>query len=471
MNEQQNRIHFIGIGGIGVSALAQLAQAQGVPVSGSDPNANPASNPAIARLIAGGATTYTLHRKENLAQDVRTVVASAAIPEDNPEMQEAKARGLRIVSRAEYLGELMAAHPGVKIAVAGTHGKTTTTGMIGVLLQSIGMNPTVFVGGEVAQLGGNLRIGSPQDPFVAEACEAYDSFLHLKPDISILTNIEADHLDHYGSYENVLKGFRKFLENTKYTVIGCVDSQGVHDALKGIECPAFRFIRYSLYTENSDSRATNVQLSQTPLFDWRYGVSGVYPLKLQVPGEHNIQNAIAAATLASTLDAEPKQIAEGLYAFLGAGRRQEVLGDFEYGAGTVRIMDDYAHHPTELRATLDALRGAYPNRRLIAVFQPHLYSRTRDFLEGFAATLATADLLCVTDIYAAREAPIEGVRSADIVNLAVEKNRGLPAIYLPDKRDIPRMLLGLMHPDDLVVFLGAGDIREQAVALSQLLKQ
>ena len=187
-------IHFLGIAGIGVSALAQLAQAQGIRVSGSDPNAHPDKNPAIARLQAGGATLYTTHQAENIAPDVDLVVASAAVGNDNPEVRAAKERGIEIVSRAEFLGGLMAAHKGPKIAVAGTHGKTTTTGMIGVMLQHAGLDPTVFVGGEVPELGGNVRIGSPDGPFVAEACEAYDSFLYLKPDIAVITNIEADHL-------------------------------------------------------------------------------------------------------------------------------------------------------------------------------------------------------------------------------------------------------------------------------------
>ena len=189
----------MGIAGIGVSALAQLAQAQGVRVSGSDPNAYPEQNPAIARLQAGGAMLYTTHRAENIASDVDLIVASAAVGSDNPELRAAQERGIAIVSRAEFLGQLMAAHKGPKIAVAGTHGKTTTTGMIGVMLQHAGLDPTVFVGGEVPELGGNVRVGSPDGPFVAEACEAYDSFLYLKPDIAVITNIEADHLDHYGT--------------------------------------------------------------------------------------------------------------------------------------------------------------------------------------------------------------------------------------------------------------------------------
>ena len=231
MNGTAQHIHFLGIAGIGVSALAQVAAARGVRVSGSDPGADPQEVPAIARLLAQDARIYRTHRAENLADDVDLVVASAAISDANPEIAEAKRRGLRIVSRAEFLGELMAAHRGPKIAVAGTHGKTTTTAMIGVMLQHAGLDPTVFVGGEVPQLGGNVRIGSETGPFVAEACEAYDSFLYLKPDIAVITNIEADHLDHYGTEERMFESFHRFYQNVRSTVVFCVDDDGIQRGL------------------------------------------------------------------------------------------------------------------------------------------------------------------------------------------------------------------------------------------------
>src|SRR5579862_1007156 len=223
------RIHFIGIGGIGVSALAQLAQARGFVISGSDLNTETAGNPALARLIDAGATVFAGHSAGNIPTGVELVVSSAAIAPDNPELAAAMERRIRIVSRADYLGELMTAHRGPKIAVAGTHGKTTTTGIIGVMLQEAGMDPTVFVGGEIPQLGGNVRIGAETGPFVAEACEAYDSFLSLKPDIAVVTNVEADHLDHFGDFESVLAGFRKFLEGVAPGgfIVACMDDPGV----------------------------------------------------------------------------------------------------------------------------------------------------------------------------------------------------------------------------------------------------
>ena len=464
-------IHFLGIAGIGVSALAQLAQARGIQVSGSDPNADPAHNPAVARLAAGGAKLYTTHEAGNLADDVNLVVASAAVADTNPEINAARERNIPVVSRAEFLGQLMAAHKGPKIAVAGTHGKTTTTGMIGVMLQHAGRDPTVFVGGEVPELGGNVRVGSPEGPFVAEACEAYDSFLYLKPDIAVITNIEADHLDHYGTEEHVFDAFRKFMSNvTPETgeVIACLDDPGVSKLADEMT------LRHECLFYGLDSVKEVVYASETS-FLFHDGL-GAQRVTLRVPGKHNLFNALAALYTGLVLgnaSLSLPEMAAGLAEFRGATRRQDALGEGRLNvedAGTVLVMDDYAHHPTEIRATLDALRNAYTNRRLITIFQPHLYSRTRDFLDGFADALSQADVLLVTDIYAAREQPIEGVHAKDIVVKAVTHNPNLPATFLPDKQDIPAMLRGLARPGDVCVFMGAGDIREQGERFLALLQ-
>jgi UDP-N-acetylmuramate--alanine ligase len=466
-------IHFLGIAGIGVSALAQIAQARGIQVSGSDPNADPGANPAVARLHRGGATLYRDHKAANLAADVDMVVASAAVAEDNPEVRAARARGVRVVSRADFLGELMAAHRGPKIAVAGTHGKTTTTGMLGVLLQHAGLNPTVFVGGEVAELGGNVRVGSEDGPFVAEACEAYDSFLSLKPDIAVLTNVEADHLDHYGTAERVQASFVRFLQNLRPggTIVACADDPGAKEVL-GRFLPAAS-LTYGMADPDAQMQAHSLQLDAHTAFTWGDAADPAYDTRivLQVPGRHNVLNALAAAAVATLLHVPADAIADGLRAFHGATRRQEILGEAALEEGTVMVMDDYAHHPTEIRATLDALRNAYPQRRLVAVFQPHLYSRTRDFLGQFAEALAEADALIVTDIYAARETPIEGVRASDIVTLAVKLNAEAPSLYLPDKAEIPARLAALARPGDLTLFLGAGDIRSQGEAFLKLMQE
>ncbi len=473
MQNDFKHIHFLGIAGIGVSALAQLAQARGVRVSGSDPNAHPNHNPAIARLANGGATLYTAHQAENVAEDVDLVVASAAITDTNPEVNEARKRGIPIVSRAEFLGQLMAAHKGPKIAVAGTHGKTTTTGMIGVMLQHAGLDPTVFVGGEVRELGGNVRIGSLDGPFVAEACEAYDSFLYLKPDIAVITNIEADHLDHYGTLECLLEGFHKFISNISRNELGerplllCTD-----DPLLRQWHNKVGYLDYGTQ-DGGFSSASHIVLDAKPKFVLcEYDPALNEPVQLQVPGLHNVRNALAAAGVGFLLNVDVEQISAGLAAFQGATRRQDILGEGSLNANdaeSILVMDDYAHHPTEIRATLDALRGAYPNRRLVAVFQPHLYSRTRDFLDGFGQSLVLADSLIVTDIYAAREQPMEGVNARAILDRARAHNADLPAVFVADKNDIPKTLVGLARPGDVCVFMGAGDIRDQGEAFTALL--
>ena len=463
-----NFTHFIGMGGIGVSALAQLAQARGARVSGSDSSADPATNPALGRLVERGATYYKGHRRENIADGVTLVVATAAVSSENPEIAAARERGIRVVSRAAYLGELMAAHPGPKIAVAGTHGKTTTTGMIGVMLQHAGLDPTVFVGGEVAQLGGNVRIGSPEGPFVAEACEAYDSFLHLHPDIAVVTNVEADHLDHYGTEAGVFAAFDNFVRGAreKASIIGCADDGGVRRLLANAD-PKFaeRCVTYGFEQAGVDIGAESIRLGAlTEFMLIGSRLSSPVRVQLHVPGHHNVENALAAAAIGALLGMQPSEIGAGLSEFRGAGRRQEILGQYAARGGSALVIDDYAHHPTEIRATLNALRSAYSGRRQVVVFQPHLYSRTRDFLPDFARSLALADVLVVAGIYGARETPIEGVRAEDIVELARRERSGLTAQFVEDKAAIPAALGTIVRADDLVVFMGAGDIRAQGEA-------
>jgi len=473
VKETPKHIHFLGIAGIGVSALAQAAQAQGIRVSGSDPHADPESNPAIRRLQAGGAAITNRHEAANLAAGVDLVVASAAVDTANPEIRAARERGIPVVSRAEALGRLMAAHRGPKIGVAGTHGKTTTTAMLGVILQHAGLEPTVFVGGEVAALGGNVRVGSATGPFVAEACEAYDSFLYLKPDIAVLTNVEADHLDHFGTFDRVVESFHQFLDGVPRdsgTIVACMDDPGVRKVLEGL-ADSRTVMGYGIEAAEAPSRAENIALGAGTTFAW-HGPKWCILIQLKIPGRHNVLNALAAATASRALGVSAEAIAAGLATFTGASRRQERLGEGTLdGKSDILILDDYAHHPTEIRATLAALRGAYPDRRLVAVFQPHLYSRTRDFLPEFAEALAQADAVVVTDIYAAREAPIPEVRAEEIVTRIGRRELNKPALFVPDKQKIPAVLREAARPGDVVVFLGAGDIREQGEAFAQLLQQ
>jgi len=459
-------IHFLGIGGIGVSALAQLAMARGAHVTGSDINTDVTGNPALQRLLESGAKVYKGHSAENLEPTVTLVVATAAVESDNPEVRAALGLGVRCITRAEYLGEVMAAHRGPTIAVAGTHGKTTTTGMIGVMLQEAGMDPTVFVGGEIPQLGGNIRIGHPEGPFVAEACEAYDSFLTLHPDIAVICNIEPDHLDHYHTAEGVLDAFCKFVHNIRKDgmVAVCMDDPGVR-RLESSRHWDVEFCNYGLDfgvdTPDGVYFTGSVQEGKNPTFTVTYRGEDV-TIRMSVPGRHNALNALSALIIAARLNVSSELAAKGVSAFRGAGRRQELLCEIGSGANSIVVVDDYAHHPTEIRATLAALKAAYPNRRTVAIFQPHLYSRTRDFLREFAESLSEADVLFVTAIYAAREAPIQGVRATDIVTAALEIRPELISVFVPDRHDVPRTVAAMVHEGDLIVFMGAGDIREQA---------
>jgi UDP-N-acetylmuramate--alanine ligase len=462
----KSHIHFLGIGGIGVSALAQLAQARGFSVSGSDINIDVRGNPALARLISRGAEVIAGHAPDNIPENTSLVVTSAAISHENPELISAIERSIRVVTRADYLGELMAAHRGPKIAVAGTHGKTTTTGMIGVMLQEAGLDPTVFVGAEISQFGGNIRIGSETGPFIAEACEAYDSFLALAPDIAVITNIEADHLDHYHSFEGVLDAFKKFVRRVPESgaVVACMDDAGVRRLERECDIAAelcHYGIEFGIDSIHGVKFADAVTGGVNPSFDVQYGGKKV-TVRLKTAGRHNVQNALAALLVGSILNVPGQGAAAGLSAFTGASRRQEVLGVVRMGGGSILVIDDYAHHPTEISATIEAVTGAYPARRLVVVFQPHLYSRTRDFIEGFAESLSKADVLAVTGIYAARESPIPGVRASEIVSKASKLNSGSIAIFVPNKTDVPATVAALSQPGDVVLFLGAGDIREQA---------
>ncbi len=461
-------LYFVGIAGIGVSALAQIAQARGARVVGADPGADPDTVPAVARLIEGGATIYRTHHAEQLPADCTLLVYTAAARHGGPEMEAAKRRGLRTVSRADYLGELMNAHLGTKIAVSGTHGKTTTTAMIGHLLRETDpCPPTVFVGAEVEQLGGNLLIGDPGEPFVAEACEAYNSFLSLQPDLSVITNIEADHLDHYGDEAGVDNAFREFLyrhPRPGSQVIACLDDPGIQRVVHGdLPKPVF----FSLNQNSGASVQVEVLSEGLPSRFRLHDAHTVEEYSLFLPGRHNIVNATGALLAVRPLVKNRSGLAEALAAFRGAERRLETLAE----QNGITVLDDYAHHPTEIRATLLALRAAHPQKRLIVVFQPHLYSRTRDFLLPFAQELAQADRLLVTDIYPARETPIPGVTSEEIVTQARVYRPDLNAEYVQEKFAVPDRLLPDLRPGDLVVFMGAGDIREPGERLAERLRQ
>ncbi|HLT57525.1 MAG TPA: UDP-N-acetylmuramate--L-alanine ligase [Limnochordales bacterium] len=450
---RQRKMHFIGIGGAGMSGLAQILLAQGVAVSGSDLSASAATR----RLRALGARVYIGHRASHVHQEAPdTVVISSAVPPGNPELVAARERRIPVVTRGELLARLMEERVG--IAVAGTHGKTTTTSMIALSLERAGLDPTIAIGGELHDIGSNAKLGHGPY-FVAEADESDRSFLHLRPRIAVVTNIEADHLENYGSTADIVQAFRQFVGQVPADGLVVLGIDNAHAAgLAPLPC---RHVTYAL-ERPADYTVRDVRLAGmgsrsvvlergTPLGE----------LELRVPGLHNIANALAAVAVGRHLGIEFPALARALAGFRGAKRRFEILGE-ERG---ILVIDDYAHHPTEIRATLAAARPLY--RRVVAVFQPHRYTRTQYFWRELAESFGDADCLVLTDIYAALEQPIPGV-TIERMYAAARAAGGDKVHLVRDKEAIPGYLLALTRPGDVVITLGAGDVRrvgEQFLAL------
>jgi len=455
-------IHFVGIGGAGMSGLARVLARQGTAVTGSDLR----ESPTLAALRReSGIRAEAGHEASNL-NGATLVVASAAVKKDNPEMAAARERGIPVISRAEMLGRLMARYPR-SVAITGTHGKTTTTGMTALVLESGDLDPTVLIGGDLPAYGGNARLGG-SDVFVAEACEAYDSFLDLNPQIAVVTNIEADHLDYYGDLANVLRSFRKFLSQVSGTVIvhgSDPNIQAVLEEMRGSK----RMPDIIIYAADGSDAALSAQEivldSATPSYTALWQGRPLGRLELQVPGLHTITNSLAAVAVGLTLGVPFDQIAAGLAGFTGTGRRFERLGTT---ASDVLVIDDYAHHPTEIRATLAAARRAFGDRRIVAVFQPHLPSRTRDFKTEFAESFFDADHVVLTDIFLAREQPMDGVTGAGLAALTADRRGADHVTYAADKSTLPGRLAEIVRPGDLVLTLGAGDIRTAGEGLLAL---
>jgi len=444
-----------------MSGMARVIARQGVAVTGSDMRESPTleslrreSNiPAVAGHEAGHLNGATL------------VVASAAVKKTNPELIAARERGIPVISRAAMLGRLMAQYER-SVAITGTHGKTTTTGMAAMVLEAGALDPTVLIGGDLPFYGGNARLGG-SNVFLAEACEAYDSFLELSPKIAVVTNIEADHLDYYGDLNNIIRSFRKFLSQVTGTVIvcGCDENVKLLTAELRAKSSGPQIVTYALGGDVT-LRAENVNIETAcPTYTavWRGETLGSVTLK--VPGMHNVANSLAALAVGLTLDIPFAKIAEGLAAFTGTVRRFERLGETKSGA---LVIDDYAHHPTEIRATLAAARRAYPNRRIVAVFQPHLPSRTREFKSAFAESFGDADQVVLTEIFLAREEPLEGVSGAWLAAMTAERRGAEHVTYIGDKTMLPARLTDIVQPGDVVITLGAGDIRAAGEGLLAL---
>jgi UDP-N-acetylmuramate--alanine ligase len=444
--EQLGAVHFVGIGGAGMSGIARIMLARGMRVSGSDAK----ESVALAALRTLGAEVFVGHDPSHVG-DADTVVVSTAIRDRNPELLEARSRGLRIIHRAGALASLMVGHRSV--AVAGTHGKTTTTSMLTVAIQRCGADPSFAIGGNLNESGANAHNGSG-DVFVAEADESDGSFLLYSPYAAIVTNVEADHLDHYGTPEAVAAAFDAFSRRILPDgfLVTCADDPGTRtlaDAARG------RGVDVRTYGEAPDADLRLVDL-------WLQGLGSSFepvlrgrrlgPVRLPLPGRHNALDAAAALTVGLGLDFPLDRLREGLESFTGTRRRFELKGT----VGGVRVFDSYAHHPTELRADLEAAREVVGTGRVVVVFQPHLYSRTKFFAEDFGAALGLADEVVVMDVYAAREDPVPGVTGA-LVAAAVP----LPpqqVLFEPSWSAVAGRLADRAKPGDLVLTCGAGDV-------------
>jgi UDP-N-acetylmuramate--alanine ligase len=438
-------LHFVGIGGIGMSGIAEILMDQGFKITGSDRAASDNTD----RLKGLGAHIFIGHAADNLEPDVDVVVYSSAVPPENPELVEAHRRKIPVIRRAEMLAEVMRLRYG--IGIAGTHGKTTTTSMVSLVLMEGGIDPTVIVGGRLRGLAGsNARLGKG-DFIVVEADEFDRSFLSITPTIAVLTTLETDHLDCYRDLEDIKSAFIQFASKVPFYgfVVLCLDEPALQDIMPKLKK---KIITYGLNGQ-ADLQAVDIRHKQnTSTFLVVHNGKDLGEVTLQIPGKHNVQNALAAIAVGLELGVPFEKITAGVAKFTGVFRRWEVKAEVK----GVTIVDDYAHHPTEIKATLAGAKSGW-RRRVVCVFQPHLYSRTRDFYDEFGRSFFNADVLVLTDVYPAREEPIQGVNGELIANAAKEFGHK-QVHYVPDKKAIPAFLLSIVQPGDIVITMGAGDI-------------
>jgi len=439
------KIHFVGIGGIGMSGIAEVLLNLDYKVSGSDLR----ESDTTERLRGLGGEICIGHAAENLT-NVDVVVTSTAVQSDNPEVIEAKHRMVPVIPRAEMLAELMRMKYG--IAIAGTHGKTTTTSMVATVLTHAGIDPTIVIGGKLNTLGSNAKLG--QGKFlVAEADESDGSFLTLSPTIAVVTNIDADHLDFYtGGLEQIKDTFVSFINKVPFygLAVLCQEDRNINEIIPRIKK---RFMTYGLSSQ-ADLRATHVKLEgfQTS-FTAHYKGYRLGEISFNMPGAHNVLNALACTAVALELDVPFDKIQEGFAQFGGVGRRFTVKGE----KNGIMVVDDYGHHPAEIRATLGAARNGWPERRLVVAFQPHRYSRTKELFNEFVTCFYDADVLVLTDIYAASEQPIPGV-TAERLAEEIRRHGQRDVTYITDRNDLPDHLAGIVKEGDIVITLGAGNI-------------
>ena len=443
---QYKKIHCIGIGGIGLSAIAEILLSRGYEVSGSDMK----ESAETARLASKGARVFIGHRAEN-ADEADLLVFSAAVGHDNPEMKRAEERGIPILSRAQMLGLLMQEYEN-SIAVSGTHGKTTTTSMVSLILDRAKLEPTILVGGNLAEIGGNVKVGHSRY-FITEACEYMDSFLSLKPKIEIILNIDSDHLDYFKDIDHIVSSFDKFahLVPGSGTIIAYDANPFVNQVIRDLD----NVVTFGL-SENCDYYAANIQFNEEgmPAFDVCHDGQLLSRVQLAVPGEHNILNALAAFTCACALGVEPQLTKETLERYHGTQRRFDIVGTTAKG---VKIVDDYAHHPTEIKATLSASENV-PHNKLWCIFQPHTYTRTIALFDEFAEAFEKADKLILAESYAAREKNIYKISSAQLAEKIKETHPHKEVLFMEDFAAIADYVDDQAQRGDMVITMGAGDI-------------
>ena len=465
MQHRVKKVHFVGIGGAGMSGIAEVMLTQGFQVSGSDLG----SNAATRRLESLGARVIQGHGAENI-QDADVVVVSTAVKPDNEEVVAARERHIPIVPRAMMLAELMRLKQG--IAVAGTHGKTTTTSLIASILAEAKMDPTFVIGGRLEAAGANARLGSGEF-IVVEADESDASFLYLQPVLAVITNIDADHMETYGhDFEKLKSAFVDFVGHLPFygLAVLCSDDAHVNAIIPRISKPVMTYGT----SEQAGVRATDIRADQgrmhfnVAISDPRLNASSnFFSVTLNLPGNHNVLNALAAIAVALEVGVEGDAIVKALADFKGVGRRFQHYGEIPLSAGgSFLLVDDYGHHPVEMAATIAAVRGAYPEKRLVLAFQPHRYSRTRDVFEDFVKVLSTTDVLLLTEVYAAGEAPIvaaDGRALARAVRLAGR----VEPLFVDQVQEIPQIIMTMAQAGDIVLTMGAGSISQIPGQLAQ----
>jgi UDP-N-acetylmuramate--alanine ligase len=443
------RIHFVGIGGSGMGGIAEVLVNLGYEVQGSDLKGNAVTQ----RLTRLGVTVFIGHNAEHLGS-ADVVVVSSAVSRSNPEVAAALAKRIPVVPRAEMLGELMRFR--YSIAVAGTHGKTTTTSLVASILAEAGLDPTFVIGGRLKSADTNARLGAGRY-LVAEADESDASFMHLQPMIAIVTNIDNDHLaTHEGDFTRLKQSFIDFLHNLPFygLAVLCADDEHVKSILEAVARP---YATYG-FDANADIRAVDVQrLGLQSKYDAVRKGRGTVSITINLPGRHNVLNSLAAVAVATELEIPDAAIQRALANFQGIDRRLQQLGEITWAGGRALIVDDYGHHPTEVAATLEAVRQGWPTRRLVLAFQPHRYSRTRDLLDDFGRVLGECDVLLVTEVYAAGEAPIAGADGRAICR-AVRTRGHVEPVFVEHVDELADSLRGLLHDGDVVLTMGAGNI-------------